>query len=73
MKNSIQLLVLSCVLATSGCGILYDENQDRVAQYCDSLLSHEDRSACKQRNRTSYEEYERERQGVVAAKAKNSP
>ncbi|WP_409029717.1 hypothetical protein [Janthinobacterium sp. CG_23.3] len=44
--------------------MLYDINQDRVGAYCDSLLSETDRYSCKQRNRTSYEDYERDRQKV---------
>jgi hypothetical protein len=65
MKKSIKFLLFFAVaIANSGCSVLYDINQDRVGQYCDSLLNEADRYSCKQRNRTSYEDYERDRQKV---------
>ena len=64
MKKPTQLLFCAIAFASSGCSVIYDINQDRVAQYCESLLNQADRAACKQRNRTSYEDYEKERQKV---------
>ncbi len=68
MKKPIQLLLFFLAIANSGCSVIYDINQDRVAEYCESLLNQADRVACKQRNRTSYEDYEKERK-----KVKNGP
>ncbi|WP_317204096.1 hypothetical protein [Janthinobacterium sp.] len=65
MKTSIKLLIFPVVMANSGCSVVYDINQDRVAEYCNSLNNVDDRNACRQRNRTSYEEYERERKKLL--------
>ena len=69
MKKPTKCLLFFAVIANSGCSVLYDINQDRVAQYCNSLLNEADRYSCKQRNRTSYEDYERDRQKVKSGSA----
>ncbi|MDC8756981.1 hypothetical protein [Janthinobacterium fluminis] len=56
-------------IANSACSVIYDINQDRVAEYCNSLVDTAQRNACLQRNRTSYEEYERERQKLLGGAA----
>lgn len=70
MKNLIKILVFPLALSNTACSVIYDINQDRVAEYCNSLLNPDERQACRLRNRTSYEDYERDRQKLIRGDAK---
>lgn len=70
MKNLIKILLLPIALGNTACSVIYDINQDRVTEYCNSLRNPDERQACRQRNRTSYEDYERDRQKLIKGDTK---
>lgn len=67
----MKYLILSCLLATTGCEVLYDANRDKIGEYCNSLNNFDDRNACRKRNQTSYQEYVQQ-QGKQQSKAQTA-
>jgi hypothetical protein len=72
MSKLKALLLLPVLLAASGCEALYDIQQDRTEDQCNRLVNMGDRDACMARNKTSYEQYERERKGLKLGRSEKT-
>ena len=66
MKRS---LLLTALLALSGCAFVYDQVQDHAQAQCASSNGHaQDRRACEKRNAPAYDEYEARRKRLQEGK-----
>lgn len=65
LKKSIILFIVSASqMVLSGCGVVYDLQQDAAQRQCDKLIDWNDRKACLQQHKTTYDEYEKQREDL---------
>lgn len=65
LKKSLALaLLLSSQFGLSGCAFVYDVQQDAAQHQCEKLMDWNDRKTCLQQNKTTYEQYEKQREDL---------
>ncbi|MBI1772393.1 MAG: hypothetical protein HYR68_08630 [Burkholderiales bacterium] len=56
--------ILSSQLAMTGCAVVYDIGQDSNQHQCEKLQDWNERKTCLQQNKTTYEQYEKQREDL---------
>ncbi len=65
LKKSLLLTLIPCSqLGLSGCAVVYDMQQDTAQHQCEKLMDWNERKTCLQQNKTTYEQYEKQREDL---------
>lgn len=56
--------ILSSQIAMTGCAVVYDIGQDSNQRQCEKLQDWNERKTCLQQNKTTYEQYEKQREDL---------
>ena len=65
-RTIFSLLLFSGVMnLLYGCSVAYDLQQDVALDACNKIVDWSQRTECMNRNKTSFEEYEKQRQDVI--------
>lgn len=68
-KNYFSLLVLVCAASVlQACSVAYDLQQDAAIDACKKMVDWNQRAECLNKNKTTYEQYEKQRQDVINKK-----
>ncbi|MFZ6768325.1 hypothetical protein ACO0LM_14780 [Undibacterium sp. Di26W] len=57
-------MVLCSPLGLSGCAFFYDMQQDVAQHQCEKRMDWNERKTCLQQNKTTYEQYEKQREDL---------
>ncbi|MFZ6722165.1 hypothetical protein [Undibacterium sp. Ji49W] len=63
-KSLLPTLILCSQLGLSGCAFVYDVQQDAAQRQCEKLMDWNERKTCLQQNKTTYEQYEKQREDL---------
>ena len=70
MRRAIITLLLATgmVCLLQGCSVAYDMQQDAAIDACKKIVDWNQRTECLNKNKTSFEEYEKQRHEVINKK-----
>lgn len=57
------LIIFTSLL--SACSVVYDLQQNAALETCDKIVDWNERSACKAKNKTTFEQYEKQRKDIL--------
>lgn len=57
-------IILSFPFSLTACAVVYDIQQDANQRQCEKLQDWNDRKSCLAQNKTSYEQYEKQREDL---------
>ncbi|MFZ6779360.1 hypothetical protein ACO0LD_21225 [Undibacterium sp. Ji83W] len=63
-KLPVLSFILSSQIAMTGCAVVYDIGQDSNQRQCEKLQDWNERKTCLQQNKTTYEQYEKQREDL---------
>lgn len=65
-KNYFSLLILiAATSALQACSVAYDLQQDAALDACKKIVDWNQRTECLNKNKTTYEQYEKQRQDAI--------
>lgn len=63
-KAFLLSLIFGSQLGMTGCAVVYDIGQDSNQRQCEKLQDWNERKTCLQQNKTTYEQYEKQREDL---------
>ncbi|MFZ6875278.1 hypothetical protein ACO0LF_24695 [Undibacterium sp. Di27W] len=63
-KTILFSLLIASPFVLTGCSVMYDLGQDANQRQCEKLQDWQERKTCLQQNKTSYDEYEKQREDL---------
>ncbi|WP_422943864.1 hypothetical protein [Undibacterium sp. TJN19] len=65
VKKIVFLALFICVQAgLTACSVAYDLQQDAAERQCEKIMDWNERKTCLQQNKTTYEQYEKQREDL---------